>query len=173
VSGLYLLRHAKAAPQRIDGDRDRPLAPAGRRDAQALAAWIAERRLAPALVLCSPALRARQTLDIIAPAFAAPSRIAEEDGLYLATAPQLLARLNDLPPNLESVMLIGHNPGLHELASILTDATSGPLGARLGAGLPAAALALFEVTVDWAALAARRARLAGLVVPQDLARRSF
>ena len=171
MSDLYLLRHAKAAPQRPDGDRERPLAPAGRRDAQALAAWIAERRLVPALVLCSPALRARQTLDIIAPAFAAPPRIVAEDGLYLAAAAQLLKRLNALPAELASVMLIGHNPGLHELASVIADAASGPLAARLGAGLPTAALALFEVAVDWPALAPRCARLAELIAPQDLARR--
>ena len=170
MSGLYLLRHATAAAQRAKGDRDRALVPVGRRDAKTIAAWIAERRLAPALVLCSTALRARQTLEIIAPAFAEPPRIETEDAIYLASAARLLARLNELPPDLESVMLIGHNPGLHELASILAESTSGPLAARLASGFPTAALARFEVSVDWAALAPRRARLVGFVAPQDLAR---
>ena len=170
MSELFLLRHAQAAAQRAQGDRDRPLVPMGRRDAQTMAAWIAERRLAPELVLCSTALRARQTLEIIAPGFAQPPRIESEDAIYLAGAAQLLARLNALPAELGSVMVIGHNPGFHELASILAESSAGPLAARLGNGFPTAALARFEVLVDWAGLAARRARLVGFVAPQDLAR---
>lgn len=170
VSELHLLRHGKAAPQEAGGgDRERPLEPRGRRDAQALAAWAA-RRLAPDLVLCSPSLRARQTLDIVAPAFARPPQILIEDGLYLANARQLLARLRDIPADVASVMVIGHNPGLHELATILSDVSGGMLPARLAAGFPTGALASFEVPVDWRALDRRRARLTGFVTPRELTR---
>lgn len=73
MSELYLLRHAKAVPQEAGGsDRDRPLEQRGRHAAQAVARWIEEQRISPDLVLCSPSLRTRQTLDIVAPAFARP-----------------------------------------------------------------------------------------------------
>jgi phosphohistidine phosphatase len=170
VSELYLLRHAKAAPpEEAAGDRERPLEQRGRRAAQAVAAWIAERRLSPELVLCSPALRTRQTLDLVAPAFARPPRIRIEEALYLATAPQLLARLRQLPETASSVMLVGHNPGLYELSHLLADATTGPLVARLAA-FPTGALASYAITTAWPALDRRCARLVAVALPKDLAR---
>jgi phosphohistidine phosphatase len=170
VSALHLLRHAKAAPQGEGTDRERPLEQRGRRAAQALAAWAEKRRLAPALVLCSPAVRTRQTLDIVAPAFARPPQILFEDALYLATAAQLMTRLRVVPAGTASVMIVGHNPGLHELATILSDVSSGPLMARLAAGLPTAALASYEIAVPWPALDRQGARFAGLVTPKELAK---
>lgn len=168
MSSLHLLRHAKAAPLGEGGDRERPLEQKGRRGAQAIAAWIAERRLAVELVLCSPSLRTRQTLDIVAPAFARPPAILLEDGLYLASARQLLARLKQIPAAVTSAMVIGHNPGFQELAIILSDVATGPLPARLAGGFPTAALASYEVAVPWSALDRRRARLAGFVTPKEL-----
>ncbi|HEX7968055.1 MAG TPA: histidine phosphatase family protein [Stellaceae bacterium] len=170
VSELHLLRHAKAAPQEDGGDRERSLDPSGRRAAQALAAWAAGRRLAPELVLCSPALRTRQTLDIVAPALVRSPHILIEDSLYLANARQLLARLRKVAAGVASVIVVGHNPGLHELATILSDVSDGALPARLAAGFPAGALASFEVPVAWPALDRRRARLAGIVTPKELIR---
>ena len=170
VSELHLLRHAKAAPQGEGTDRERPLEQRGRRAAQALAAWASAHKLAPALVLCSPSIRTRQTLDIVAPAFARPPEILFEDGLYLATAAQLLARLRQVTASTASVMVVGHNPGLHELAALLSDVSGGPLMARLAAGLPTAAMASYEVAVPWPALDRRLARFAALLTPKDLAK---
>lgn len=171
MSELHLLRHAKAAPQEEGGsDRERPLEQRGRRAAQALADWAAARRLAAELVLCSPALRTRQTLDIVAPALARPPQILIEDGLYLANARQLLARLRQVADSVASVMVVGHNPGLHELAAILSDVSGGALPGRLAAGFPTGALASFEVPVPWPALDRRRARLTGLTTPKELMR---
>jgi phosphohistidine phosphatase len=170
VSELHLLRHAKAAPQGEGTDRERPLEQRGRRAAQALAAWASEHKLAPALVLCSPAVRTRQTLDIVAPAFARPPQILFEDALYLATAAQLIARLRQISANINCVMLVGHNPGLQELAALLSDVSGGPLMARLAAGLPTAALASYQVAVPWSALDRRLARFAALLTPKDLSR---
>jgi len=170
VSELHLLRHAKAAPQGEGTDRERPLEQRGRRAAQALAAWAAEHKLAPALVLCSPSTRTRQTLDIIAPALLRPPQILFEDALYLATAGQLLARLRQIPAGTTCVMVVGHNPGLHELAALLSDVTGGPLMARLAAGLPTAAMASYEIAVPWSALDRRLARVTALLTPKDLAK---
>jgi phosphohistidine phosphatase len=170
MSELYLLRHAKAAPQHDGGDRGRPLEQRGRRAAESVAAWIADHKISPELVLCSPAIRTRQTLDIVSPAFARPPEIRIEDNLYLATARQLLTRLRQLSSGLVSVMLVGHNPGFHELANYLSDVASGPLSARIAAGFPTAALARYETDVDWSALDRRLARLVAFLVPTELIR---
>jgi phosphohistidine phosphatase len=170
VSGLYLLRHAKAVPQGDGSDRERPLEQKGRRAAQAMAGWIAEHRLSPELVLCSPSIRTRQTFDIVAPAFDRPPQILLEDGLYLATARQLLARLRQIPTGVKSAMVIGHNPGFQELAASLSDMTTGPLPTRIAAGFPTAALAGYDLAVPWSALDRRRAHLVTFVTPKELLR---
>ncbi|HWI26770.1 MAG TPA: histidine phosphatase family protein [Stellaceae bacterium] len=167
---LYLLRHAKAVPQEEGlADRDRALEKKGRRAAQAVAKWIEEQRPKLELALSSPSLRTRQTLEIVADAFPHPPKILFEDGLYLATARQLLARIHRLPETTESVMLVGHNPGFYELAAFLSDVAAGPLMARLG-GFPTGALAGFETELPWAALERKRARLVTLALPKELMR---
>jgi len=172
MSELYLLRHAKTVPQEAGGaDRERALEQRGRRAAQAVGQWIAEHRLAPALVLCSSSARTRQTLDIIAPSFARPPQILIEDDIYLAGARELLNRLHRLPPDIVSVMLVGHNPGFHELALYLSDVATGPLIARLG-GFPTGALARYAIETGWPALSRHHARLTAVVLPKELMRGS-
>jgi phosphohistidine phosphatase len=169
VSELYLLRHAKAEPQ-SEGmpDRDRPLTARGQEGARAVARWIARHKLDPDLVLCSPSARTRETLDIVAASFQPRTEIAYDKMLYLADADALLARLRELSETVRRVMVIGHNPGLHELAQMLSDVTTGALANRLAQGLPTAALARFEIAVEWAGLARRGARLVALVTPKEL-----
>ena len=170
MSELYLLRHAKAVPAEEGGaDRERPLEPRGRKAAQAVGGWIGKHRLQPDLVLCSPSLRTRQTLDLIGPSFEKPPKILLEDGLYLAAGDRLLARLRRVPTACERVMLVGHNPGLHELALFLAESASGPLLARLG-GFSTGALAGFQVGLPWSALGRRTARLASVINPKELVR---
>ena len=170
MSELYLLRHAKAAPQAEGGpDRDRPLEQRGRRAAQAVAGWIAEHRIAPELVLCSPSLRTRQTLDIVALAFARPPEILIQDELYLASAGQLLTRLRKVPSQTAGVMMVGHNPGFYELAVLLSEVRSGALLARLGS-FPTGALAQYEISVSWSRLDRRGARLIAAALPKELVR---
>ena len=170
LSDLYLLRHAKAVPAEDGGaDRERPLEPRGRRAAQAIGAWIGEHHLVPDLVLCSPSLRTRQTLDLVTPGFDRPPKIMLEEALYLPSADRLLARLRRVPASINSVLLVGHNPGFHELALFLTETASGPLLARLG-GFPTGAMARFEIGLPWSALGRRTARLTGVINPKELVR---
>ena len=171
MNRLCLMRHAKAVPPEHEDapDRERPLEPRGRRAAQAVAEWVAEHRLAPALVLSSPSLRTRQTLDIVYPSFDPPPPIHLEERLYLASAGQLLARLRQLHPDARSALLVGHNPGFHELAVYLSDIGTGSLMARLG-GFPTGALAVFETELPWSALDRRQARLTEVVIPKELQR---
>jgi phosphohistidine phosphatase len=167
MSTLHLLRHAKAVPQEAEGaDRHRPLEKRGRRAAEAMAEWLSEHPLAPTLVL---SIRTRQTLDIVAPSFKKPPPVLFEDGLYLASAHQLLARLHRLPESEREVVLVGHNPGFHDLALHISEVAAGPLITRLG-NFPTGALASFRVEVPWAALDRRRARLIEVVAPKALLR---
>jgi phosphohistidine phosphatase len=168
MSDLILLRHAKAISK--DGnfrDIDRPLDERGRDSARAVAQWLTRNRVQPALVLCSPAVRTRETLSLVGAAFDPPPPIEFESGLYVADADRLLARLREVPEETHSVMIVGHNPGLHELALALADTSGGPLASRLAINLPTAGLARFEVAVEWAGLLRRVARLVALFSPKD------
>jgi phosphohistidine phosphatase len=168
VSELYLVRHAKAIPQ--DGetrDRDRALENSGRKAASNLARWIATHGVLPDLVLCSPSLRTRQTLEILAEGFASKPHISFEDELYLAEFEGLLVRIRSISADVEHLMIVGHNPGLHDLAQNLWDGTNGPLAARLKDSLPTASFAKFEIAGPWRGLARRHAHLAELFKPKD------
>ncbi len=150
---LLLLRHAKAAREAPgQPDRDRPLAPRGARDAAALGQTMRRLGLTPDLVLVSPALRTRQTLAALEPWDDTPL-IEPMDPLYLADAATLAALLAEVPETVRSLLLIGHNPGLHDLARRL--AATAP-GAAVEARFPTAALAEFALPGRWDRLAGAR-----------------
>jgi phosphohistidine phosphatase len=116
VKDLVLFRHAKAMPPMPgQADHDRPLAARGRADAAAMARWMAEAGWRPDLVLCSDAARTRETLEILRTAIPI-GRTAIETGLYLASTQDLRARIRRIDPAAQAAMIIGHNPGLEELA---------------------------------------------------------
>jgi phosphohistidine phosphatase len=132
---LYLLRHAKSSwdePRLVD--HDRPLAPRGRRAAKAMGRYLRRHEIEPDVILCSSATRARQTLERLG---LPDARI--EPGLYGADA----ATLRGFIPETGSAMLIGHNPGVQDLA--LSLARSGPRLAELAAKFPTGALATIEL----------------------------
>ena len=167
---LLLLRHARAAPAEDGGsDKDRPLTPPGRRDATRLRRAMREFGLAPDLVLVSAARRTLETLDVLEPWDDTPLIEPMED-LYLAPAARLLDQLRDVAETVRSVLLIGHNPGLHELALDLTDPrlSALPLVTRLREGFPTAALAEYTIAGPWSRLDTACARLTRLLSPGDL-----
>lgn len=162
---LHLLRHAKSSWKFADlDDHDRPLNKRGRQAAAALAEQLRAGKVRPDLVLCSTALRARQTLDPLATALA-PRRIILDRALYSAAPHALLKYLRETPEEVRELLLIGHNPALHELALLVSDHAA--LARLPGAGdkFPTAALASFAVKDGWAALRPQSARLAAYVVP--------
>ena len=163
---LYLLRHAKSSwddPGLVD--RDRPLAPRGRRAAERLAEHLRTEGVRPDLVLCSPAVRARETLAAVAPALGDPTAIVE-DLLYGADADEVLARLRELPDPTECAMVIGHNPTLQDLTLDL--AGEGEDLPRLREKLPTGALVTLVFEGRWRDLRPGAATLVGFVVPRDL-----
>lgn len=167
---LYLMRHAKSSWQRPETpDFDRPLNPRGR-----LAARRMGKRLAglpsPDLILCSTARRARETCDLVAAQLQAGIQTRFSDKLYLASADDLVKLLRRLPDRARSVLLIGHNPGLHELALRLSAKGEAADMEGLAAKFPTAAVAEIGCPVaHWRDLVGAGERLERLLLPRDLA----
>jgi phosphohistidine phosphatase len=163
---LYLLRHAKSSwTDPTLPDRERALAKRGRRDAKLIAKHLRRLGGEPDLVLCSSATRTRQTLELMLPGIGSAT-VLVEDELYAASSDELLARLRLVPNAVGSVMLIGHNPGIHELALAL--AGSGDELEGLRAKFPTAALATLMHRKTWSRLGPADATLAAYVVPKEL-----
>jgi phosphohistidine phosphatase len=166
VHALYLLRHAKSSwADPTVADRERTLAKRGRRDAKRIAKHLRRIGGEPELVLCSPAERTRETLELTRPALGA-AEVEFEEELYGASCDELLARIRLVPDSVDSVMLIGHNPGLHELA--ITLSSTGDELERLKAKFPTAALATLTTAGSWSRLGPSKATLAAYVVPKQL-----
>lgn len=170
---LILLRHAKAAPEAPGGtDHDRPLTDTGRHAAAAIGRAMRKAGLAPDVVLVSTAQRTQQTLAALeaAEVWNEWPNINSLPVLYMATPNQIRDVLRDLPETVRSALVIGHNPGLHELALALSDpADPRQNQVRLNAGFPTAALAEFLIASPWRSLSARAATLQHFVRPADLA----
>ena len=166
---LYLLRHAKSSwDDPTLADQDRPLAPRGRRAAKVIAKHLRRKGISPQLVLCSPSTRTRQTLKRLAPGLRENADIRIEPELYTASAAVLLEVLHEVPDEIESVMLIGHNPGIQDLA--LNLAGVGSEIARLRSKFPTAGLATLEFNGTWRELAPGSAELVSFVKPKELSR---
>lgn len=121
---LWLLRHAKAdtGDNRMQ-DIDRPLSHRGRKQATRLGEWMHEKNLMPALIVSSPAVRARQTTELVCQSLGVDlNHVHFDPGLYLASRHNLLEIIDRLSLPEGSVMLVGHNPGLEDLLTWLCDA---------------------------------------------------
>jgi phosphohistidine phosphatase len=144
---LILFRHARTEARAPDGeDIDRVLTERGRADARLVGAALAGAGLAPDLVLVSPATRARETWDLAAPQFRHP-RVEVREGLYDATAQEVQAELAHGADGFGCVMVVGHNPSLHELAvDLLVEGGAPPADVeRLAVGFPTATAAVFAL----------------------------
>jgi phosphohistidine phosphatase len=165
---VVLLRHGKSSwSDSALADIDRPLAPRGERASRKLAKYIRRKRIQPALVLCSPARRTRQTLKAVEASLVKSCAVEVVPQLYGASAEELLEQLRALPESVSSVMLIGHNPGLHDLALVL--ASRGADLPQLERKFPTGALATLAVCGEgWKALGPGAAELVDYVVPKQL-----
>ena len=163
---LHLLRHAKARAGDAADDHQRALSRRGCDDARGVAATLPAAVGRLDLVLCSTALRTRETAALVLAGFAAAPRIAFEDSLYLAACPALMRRLQRLDESAGAVLVIGHNPGLQELALALADIVS-PGYRALASGFPTAALASFAIATAWAGIDRSRHRLSAYVTPES------
>ena len=148
---LSLLRHAKAGSDRAGvRDIERPLAPRGERTAPQMGRFIADHHLEPDLVLCSTARRTRQTLDLVMAELASKPKVVFDEALYLAEPEAILQVIQARARALKRVMVIGHNPGLQELALLLAGAGRKTDLAAIATKFPTAGLAVLNFTAtDW------------------------
>lgn len=168
---LYLLRHAKSDwdDPELD-DFDRPLSKRGQRAGQRMRRHFAENKVRPNLVLCSPALRTRATWDLVAPAIHPPPTFKPLQGLYLAPASRILTILRRLPEDCSAVLVIGHNPGIGRVATLL--AGEGRNLGRMREKYPTGALAVLTLDIDaWRRIRGGRGRLVSFTAPADLEQR--
>jgi phosphohistidine phosphatase len=152
MNTLHLLRHAKSRSKEDVDDHERPLSRRGRETARGIGRQLPGLLGVLDLVLCSSARRTRETLDLALAEVAPWPRCLIEDELYLADREHLLKRLRRLEARDANVLLIGHNPGVHELAVALADRNSPDFPALASGKYPTAAYARFEVPTDWSAL---------------------
>jgi len=173
---LMLLRHAKTEHAAPSGhDQDRRLDERGRLDAAAIGTWIGRHPPLPDAVLVSTAVRARQTWEIARDAMKNAVRVHQPrvellDELYGAEPTQLLRliRLAEVT-NPARLMLIGHNPGMHELALMLAGSGDAAAKKSLEDNLPTAGLAILDFAVDdWSEVAFRRGELVRFTSPKLL-----
>lgn len=122
MKNLLILRHAKAVDADFSStDFDRPLDEVGVEAAKFMGKYLADNAEMPDLVCCSDAVRTRQTFVLMQQQWSRPLPVSYQNGLYLASAGDLLDYINAIPEAAQSVMLVGHNPGMHHLARILCE----------------------------------------------------
>jgi len=169
VRRLVLLRHAKAEPGGQTTDELRPLALAGRRQSQRVGVALAEHGLVPDLVLCSTAIRARQTWDLVRGGLGAgePELLVSEM-LYEAGIAGVLTQIREVPAQVRTVLVVGHEPIMSAVAGGLAgEGSDAAAVARLHIGMSTATFAVLEFTGSWTALDRSAARLVAVVAPVD------
>ncbi|MEU5365103.1 histidine phosphatase family protein [Streptomyces sp. NPDC005925] len=164
---LVVLRHAKSARPEGIPDHARPLAPRGRRDAPAAGHALAEADLLPDLALCSTAVRARQTWDLVAGQWGTPPPVRHDPRLYAAGADDLLAVVQAVPARVATLLLVGHNPGLEDLVLELAGDGLGDTLRQVRTKFPTSAVAvLARHGTGWRDLAPGTAVLTSVMVPR-------
>src|SRR5215831_846306 len=165
---LHLLRHAKSSWKGVGlDDHERPLSKRGRTAASAMAQHMEGAGIDPDVVLCSTAVRAKETLAPIAKKLR-PAKVVFERGIYEVPGRKLWKYVWTLPEQADTVLMIGHNPGLHNFALALADADSvGRLPPAEGK-FPTGALATFSFEGRWKDLRPRAAHLVSFVEPKEL-----
>jgi phosphohistidine phosphatase len=167
VRRLLLLRHAKSDWPDV-ADHERPLAKRGKRDSPAVGRWLGRSGHVPDAVVCSTARRARETWELAATGLAeavpgAAPPVRYEPRVYEATVLGLLMLVREFSDELRTVLLVGHNPALAELAAGLTAPPQSP-----PAAFPTAAVAVLGLDGDWASTEPGEARLLAFAVPADM-----
>ena len=167
---LLLLRHAKAErPQPGERDHDRVLTARGRADAKKLGAYLARHAFVPDRALVSTSARTRETWTQVAQAFAAPPPVDFDERIYDAAPQTILEAIKATGSGTGTLLVIGHNPGMQELASMLVATGDIDARERLGEGFPTSALALMTFALaDWNSLHSRAGRLEHFVTPRWL-----
>ncbi|MFF4605705.1 SixA phosphatase family protein [Streptomyces sp. NPDC001339] len=162
---IVLLRHAKAEWSDTS-DHDRPLADRGRKDAPVAGRWLAGAGIIPDLTLCSTSVRTRETWKLVVSELPQRPRTVYDERLYEASLGELIALLNETSDDVNDLMLVGHNPGVHALADALAGEADGDLLSRMNrSGFPTAAMAVLTFGGSWKSVEHGVGRLAAFWAP--------
>jgi phosphohistidine phosphatase len=167
---LLLLRHAKTErAEPGEHDRDRKLTAHGRGDAPILGAYMARHGLVPDLVLVSPAARAEETWDLVSGAFTRRPKVLKEERIYNAATETLIELVREAD-DAATLLVVGHNPGLQDLALGLIASGDVDTRERLAEKFPTCGLAVIELPLDnWSRLHVNSGRLERFVSPSHIA----
>ncbi|MER5734691.1 histidine phosphatase family protein [Streptomyces sp. NPDC002262] len=167
IRRIVLLRHAKADWGQ-ETDHERPLAERGRKDAPVAGRRLAQSGIDFDLALCSTAARTRETWKLAVHELAERPRTVYEERIYEASPGELIALLNEVPEDVDDLLVIGHNPGIHGLADALTGEAEGDTLARMTrSGYPTSAYAVLTFTGTWKSVEHGAARLVEFWTPHD------
>ena len=167
---LILLRHAKSAWDNPSiADFDRPLSSRGRKAAPVVGAYLGRRGLVPGLVVTSSARRAVETLDLVSAGWQIKPTVRKLKSLYLAMPREMLRRLQAVGKEPDCVMLVGHNPGIADLATWLCSHGKADARANLARKFPTGAVAVIDFDVDdWAEVDADSGTLVEFATPKQI-----
>ena len=157
---LYLLRHAKSSWKDASlSDFERPLKRRGREAAQLVGERLAQEKLKNPVLICSPAVRTRETAELVLKS--SKLRVEErwDERIYEASLRDLRQVVTEIPDDKKVVILVGHNPGFEELLAFLTGESR---------RMPTAALAKIEFEVSWKDIEARSGKLDWFTTPKAL-----
>lgn len=165
---LILMRHAKSDWINGVSDFDRPLAARGHREAALAGAWLVKENILPDFILCSSALRTRQTCTWVCDQLGDKAPTPKlEDGLYAASESSMLSIINHTPETVQTLMVIIHMPGVQELALRLASRESDQ-DAYMGVATdyPTSALTVFNYDGEWAHLDGQDASISNFLIPR-------
>ncbi len=166
---LFLLRHAEADQPLGVSDHARPLTERGQKQGAAVGAYLAQEGLVPEFALVSTALRTRSTWDEVQKKLGGPMIPVEfEQAIYEARPHAILEAIQGLPSQPRSILLLGHNPGMHSVALQLTGAGDQRMRDRLSSEFPPASLAVIEFdSADWGGIDTGSGRLERFAIPSN------
>ncbi len=167
---IFLLRHAKSSwDDPVERDFDRPLNGRGRRAAETIGRYLRDETLSFARVVASPAVRVIETLDGVETGAGRRLGVTFDRRVYMASAPTLLDIVHETDAEAETLLLVGHNPGLEDLIFLLTPAGSGALRKEVDVKYPTATLAEMRFDVDsWEEVDEGKGELVRFIRPRDL-----
>ena len=145
---LLLLRHAKAVPSSPSGDFERELAPRGRKDAARIGAYLQAEGLVPEHILISPARRTTETADLVREAFSSQPPLEGDRTLYLAEPHAILEAIRATEPEIDRLLVVGHNPGIADLADLLTNSGDPQARMLMQQKYPTAGLAVLSLPIE-------------------------
>lgn len=166
---IILLRHAKSDWPAGLKDHDRPLAERGRHAAPLMGQYLADESIIPDLALVSSAKRTQETWALAAPCFRESVQHVTEARIYNAAPQTLLEVVRETPDDVRAVMIVGHNPGIHELAVMLTGHGDRYAFARMQNKYPTCGLTVLDFHgEDWHDVVPRNGRLDRFITPAML-----